>query len=283
MELTEKEKTEIAERMRKESHENLRHQKTVYEGYMSDQQLKKVQPPLVKAKMCEKQIDLPLNFEDLELTKNLTQLLWERKSSRIYSDENISLLQLSYILWAAQGIKGIRGKRYATLRTAPCGGARHPFELYFFVQHVEGLKPGYYHYLPMSNQIECIEEVDEIRDTLNDALVGQVWVKKAAVIFVYSIVPYRAEWRYGVTATRLSLNDLGHVGENVYLASTALGLGTCGVGAFDEKLCNTLFRLDGDEEFVVYTQPIGTLDPKDRPKEDEIYAFVKEEEDQYTN
>ena len=58
----------------------------------------------------------------------------------------MSLLELSYMLWTCQGVKQIRGKKYATLRTVPSGGARHGFELYFVCQNVEGLTPGTYHY-----------------------------------------------------------------------------------------------------------------------------------------
>lgn len=274
---------ELEEKYRAETRASLRRKEQPYEGYKSDQQLKKVQPPLAKAKMCDVQIDLPRNFEDLNLTKNFTQILIERKSSRIYTNDNISLLQLSYLLWAAQGVKSIRGKRYATIRTVPCGGARHPFELYFFAQHVEGIAPGYYHYLPMTHQIECIEENSDMFEMLNDIMMGQGWAKKSSVIFVYSIVPYRAEWRYGVNATQLSMNDLGHVGENVYLACSALGLGTCGVGACEYEECDKLFKLNTEEEFTIYSQTIGTVDEKTALKEEDLYAFLKTEEDEYVN
>ena len=110
--------------------------------YKTDQELKKPQPPLVKAPMTENRIDLPRNFESLSLEDNLYQLLAKRKSSRVYTQEDMSLLQLSFLLWATQGIKSIRGKSYATIRTAPCGGARHPFETYLLVRQVEGLLPG---------------------------------------------------------------------------------------------------------------------------------------------
>ena len=71
--------------------------------YKTDQELKKPQPPLVKAPMTENRIDLPRNFESLSLEDNLYQLLVKRKSSRVYTQEDMSLLQLSFLLWATQG------------------------------------------------------------------------------------------------------------------------------------------------------------------------------------
>ena len=47
--------------------------------YKTDQELKKPQPPLVKAPMTENRIDLPRNFESLSLEDDLYQLLAKRK------------------------------------------------------------------------------------------------------------------------------------------------------------------------------------------------------------
>ena len=249
-------------------------------GYKTDQELKKPQPPLVKAPMTDNRVDLPRNFETLGLQDNLLELLKKRKSSRVYTQENMSLLQLSFLLWAAQGIKSIRGRSYATIRTAPCGGARHPFETYLLVRQVEGLLPGVYHYLPMTHQLELLsaqEDPQALLDFAEESLCGQRWAAKANVVFYWSFVPYRSEWRYGIYAHRMVLADLGHVGENLYLACTALGLGTCGIGAYDQALCDKTFRLDGEEEYMVYTQTVGTVKAEDESKEKAFYSFVEEQ------
>ena len=249
-------------------------------GYKTDQELKKPQPPLVKAPMTDNRVDLPRNFETLGLQDNLLELLKKPKSSRVYTQENMSLLQLSFLLWAAQGIKSIRGRSYATIRTAPCGGARHPFETYLLVRQVEGLLPGVYHYLPMTHQLELLEELEDreaMTQLVDLSLCGQAWAAKANVVFYWSFVPYRSEWRYGIYAHRMVLADLGHVGENLYLACTALGLGTCGIGAYDQALCDKTFRLDGEEEFVVYAETVGTVKPQDEQAEQAFYSFVEEQ------
>jgi len=71
--------------------------------------------------MTEQAMPLPRNFGDLNLQQDFIKLLTERRSSRVYTQQPISLLQLSFLLWATQGIKDIRGKSYATLRTVPSG------------------------------------------------------------------------------------------------------------------------------------------------------------------
>lgn len=236
------------------------------ESYRSDQDLGKPQPPLVKEAISKELIALPLNFSELALHNDIIDLLYFRQSQRIFSQKEMSLSELSFLLWATQGIKDIRGNNYATIRTVPCGGARHEFETYLIVKNIEGLKPGFYHYLPLLDSLELLKEETDLDDKINEALMKQTWATKANVIFLWSMVPYRAEWRYGIFAHRVALMDVGHIGENLYLACEALGLGTCGIGAFDREFCNKLFELDGEEEYIVYTSPVGTIVAKNKER-----------------
>lgn len=249
-----------------------------YGPWESDQELKKPQPPLVKARMSDEVIALPKDFKDLSLENDLTKLLIERKSHRVYTEEKMSLLAVSYLLWATQGVKSIRGNNYATLRTVPSGGARHPFETYLLVRNVEGLKSGLYHYLPLEHSLEYLQAVDDIKEAIDEATCRQTWAAKANVLFIYTCVAYRCEWRYGFTAHRPALIDLGHIGENLYLASIALGLGTCGIAAFDDDYINNLLKIDGDEEYACYVEPVGTIKAEDKGKEEAFYSFLKDDE-----
>lgn len=247
------------------------------DDFESDQDLHKPQPPLVKPAMASEKIDLPRDFSGLELQNDLVALIRDRRSARVYTDEVVTVEQLSFLLWATQGVKSIRGKSYATLRTVPCGGARHEFETYLLVRRVDGLEPGAYHYLPIEHALEFLHPVSEMEQTITESLSGQKWAEKANVIFYWSMVPYRAEWRYGIYTHRVAMIDLGHVGQNLYLACTGAGLGTCTLGAFSHEICNGLFGLDGEEEYVVYAAPVGTVRESDRDAEQAFYRFVEEE------
>lgn len=247
-------------------------------GFVSDQDQKKPQPPLVKAPMTENAFRLPRDFSKLSLALDYGELVASRRTRRVYSGEPLTLDELSFILYSAQGVESIRGKKYATLRTVPSGGARHAFETYIAVSSVTGLKPGIYHYLPMTHSIEFLHGVDDMQAALHEMLCGQTFASKAAAVLFFSMVPYRAEWRYGIYAHRIAMVDLGHVGQAVYLAAEALRLATCGIGAFDEARCNGVLGLDGKEEYTVYAQPVGRCRASDAPKELEFYAFLDEEE-----
>ena len=110
---------------------------------------------------------------------------------------------------------------------------------------------------------------------MSATLMGQTWSAKGNVVFYYSMVAYRAEWRYGIHAHRVALIDAGHITENLYLACCAAGLGTCAIGAVDSALCDQVFELDGTEEFAFYAATAGKISEKDAQAEKDFYAFVK--------
>ncbi len=245
---------------------------------LTDQQKKLPQPPLTKEKMSQRQIKLPIDFQGLNLKNDIISIIRDRESHRVYTDNEMTLTQLAYLLWATQGIKSIRGNNYATLRTVPSGGARHEFETYLVIRNVEGLSPGMYHYLPLTHQIEFLSKLENMEDQLTEALSEQRWAAKANVVFIWTVIPYRSEWRYTHFAHRIILVDIGYVSQNLYIACESIGLGTCAIGAFDRKKCDSLIGLNTEDEFTILASPVGTVIQSNKDKEQDFYAFLKQEE-----
>jgi len=225
----------------------------------SDQSLGKPHPPHGKDVKGEK-VNLPPFKEDA-----FTNLLDIRRSLRKY-DENKPMTQeqLAYILHSAQGIQEYRGNNEAfTLRPAPSGGARHPFETYIAVQNVEGLQAGLYYYAPTANvgqkkvTLVYMGAIEDYKEQITAALVGQSWAAKAPVVLFLTCVAYRAEWRYKEHAHRVVLIDLGHVGQNIMLSAANLGLGSCCMAAYDQVLCDEMLNVDGLDEYTVYAVAVG--------------------------
>lgn len=212
--------------------------------------------------------ELP-SFENTVKHTSYVDLLAMRRSERVYSETSMTQEQLAFMLWSAQGVQAYRGVNHiATLRPAPSGGARHPFELYVAVQNVDGLKAGLYRYAPLQHvgekrvAIEWLNAFDDYKNQITALLVGQSWAAKAPVVLFFSCIPYRAEWRYSEAAHRVMLIDLGHTGQNVMLSAAALGLGSCCMAAYDQKLCDSTLGLDGTDEYTVYAIAIGAIERK---------------------
>ncbi len=187
---------------------------------------------------------------------NLDALVASRKSRRNYANEPLGFEELSFLLWATQGVRQ-KANPGTAFRTVPSAGARHCFETYIAVSNVESLDPGLYRFLPLSSELLFIRQLPDAERSLSDAAFGQKFVGSGAVTFIWSCIPYRMEWRYGPTAYRVILMDAGHVCQNLYLACEAVGAGTCAVAAYDQEAMDDLLGLDGQDEFAVYLAPVG--------------------------
>ena len=113
--------------------------------------------------------------------------------------------------------------------------------------------------MALEHKLELIKTGD-YREKLIPASMGQKYTGKSAVVFAYSVIPYRTEWRYYVGAYKPILLDAGHVGQNLYLACEALNLGTVGLASYNVDAYDEMIGLDGNEEFVVYVFPVGKYD-----------------------
>ena len=181
-----------------------------------------------------------------------------RESHRQFTLEPLSLEELAFLLWATQGVRE-EIHEAAVLRTVPSAGCRHPFETYLAVQRVQNLTPSIYRYLPLDNAIVFVRDVENLPAHLTAATHGQRFTGQAAVTFLWTVIPERTEWRYAEASYKVIALDAGHVCQNLYLASEAIGAGTCAIAAYNQTLVDSLLGVDGDEEFCVYIAPVGKV------------------------
>jgi len=192
-----------------------------------------------------------------ELPKaDLWRTLRERRSHRRFADLPLSQQDLMLLLWAAQGIT--QPGAWA-LRTAPSAGALYPVETYALAAHVEGLKPGVYHWELPAERLAGVEARDDVAVAAQMACLGQDMVGAAPATFVWSALWARSAQKYGDRALRYAYLDAGHLAQNLHLAATALGLGACMIGAFLDDEMNALVGVDGQEEAVIYAACVGRL------------------------
>ncbi len=205
-------------------------------------------------------ITLPEIDRGVIKNNNVFDCLMGRRSRRKLSKGNMSLFELSYLLFLTQGVqrKFKKGEDYqVTIRTVPSAGARHPLETYILSNRIKGLAKGIYRYQPLDHQLVRLNQLTLSEERLTEAVKGQQFIAEANAVFVWSAIPYKTEWRYGSEASKLILLDVGHVCQNLYIATESLGLGTCGIAAYDQDKIDNLLSLDGIEEMVVYLAPVG--------------------------
>lgn len=108
----------------------------------------------------------------------------------------------------------------------------------------------------MSHELLELKDADDLRETISEYCGFQPWIKNGAVIFLWSIVPYRSVWRYSRGAYKLIM-EAGHICQNLYLAAEAVSCGVCAVGAFDLNRTHELLGIDGEDEILIYIAIVG--------------------------
>jgi len=180
---------------------------------------------------------------------SLEEALHKRRSIRDYTDEPLTIADISQILWAAQGIT----EESYGLRTAPSAGAVYPLELYISSSNVNDLTPGLYKYKPQNHTLKKISDGDK-RTVIANAALGQDAIENSSAMVIITAVVERTAVKYGKRAERYVNIEVGHAGQNIYLQSVSLGLGTVVIGAFKDDALKKAFALPENENpLAIYT------------------------------
>ncbi len=187
----------------------------------------------------------------LEGKISLEAAIAARRSVRSFTSQELTLEEISQLLWAAQGITG--PKEY--MRAAPSAGGCCPLEFYVC------RKDGIWRYRPQGHRL-MLHRPDDIRAPLAEAAWNQNYIAQAPVTFAISAVFSRTTRRYGERGRiRYVPMDVGHAAENLLLQAVALELASVPIGAFDDAAVARVLNLPSEEE-PLYLLPVGH--PKQR-------------------
>ena len=190
--------------------------------------------------------EIPLPAPSARGGMSVEEAIAQRRSVRSFTSQELSLTEISQLLWSLQGITDtVRG-----FRAAPSAGALYPLEVYLLD------RGGVYHYIPSEHKL--VKKIDrDLRKELAVAALSQPWVEHAPAVFVIAAVYSRVSRKYGEErGARYVHIEVGHAAENLHLQAVALGLGSVPVGAFYDREVKKLLSLPPDEE-PLYIIPVG--------------------------
>jgi SagB-type dehydrogenase family enzyme len=209
-------------------------------------------PSTYKKYPTAKKINLTNEFPSRSLP--IVDVLRKRRSIRSFSSKPLSLDDLSFLLWAATGVQ--RKEHGYEFRTAPSAGALYPVETYVVINNVKILEKGLYHYDIEEHMLEELK-LGNFGSELAEAALGQEMLATSSVVFIWTGIFARSKWKYRQRAYRYVYLDAGIVGENLALSATAIGLGSCQVGAFFDDEVNQILDVDGVNESAIYLSVVG--------------------------
>jgi SagB-type dehydrogenase family enzyme len=190
--------------------------------------------------------------------------LWEaidhRSSTRAFAADALASGQLASVLLAGYGVTHALdsddGAHMLPLRAVPSGGALYPLELYVAALRVDGLDRGLYHFDPLRNGLETIRIGIDAAEVAALSTYPEIVSGCAALVLVAAVFG-RSRFKYGLRAYRFALIETGHVGQNVLLAATALGLAAVPLGGYYDRRADEFLGLDGVNESTLYTVAVG--------------------------
>lgn len=190
---------------------------------------------------------------------SLADAIERRRSERTFADEPLPAADVSALLHAAYGITHAlepSGGGGLPLRAAPSGGALYPLEVYVAALRVEGLEAGLYHFDPLRPALEVVRG-DLSADDVGALSTYPEIVHGCGAFFWLAAVFWRTRFKYGLRGYRFALLEAGHVGQNLVLTATALGLSAVPLGGFYDRRTDEFLELDGVNESTLYTFAVG--------------------------
>lgn len=161
-------------------------------------------PKVIEPSQTANALEIALPTPQYDSNVSIEEVLLKRRSIREYTNEPLTLQQVSQLLWAVQGITDPRG-----YRTVPSAGALYPLEVYVVVGNVENLEEGVYKYKPHEHELVKVLDGDK-RAELATAALGQTWVKEGAINIVITAVYERTTVKYGGRDIRYVHMEAGH-------------------------------------------------------------------------
>ncbi len=191
-------------------------------------------------------IELPPPQKELEFP--LMRAIEQRRTKRRWDPVELSIQEISNLLWVACGVTVKETKRSKSRRTAPSACNTQEIQLYIALSY------GLYRYEGNEHRLKEILS-DDIRGDIGTqkmmkaAPVGLIYVSDFSRFKSFLFKEEKDKWLTAAT-------DTGCISENVYLYAAATGLNTALLGLVNRERLQEIMGL-GVHEKVIYTQSIG--------------------------
>jgi SagB-type dehydrogenase family enzyme len=200
-------------------------------------------------------IELPAAPKALDAS--LRDAIERRVSARSFSSRPVAFDDMAALLHYSYGVNRPKGEQNGrrSLRNCPSAGALYPLDLFFYAHAVERLENGVYHYDPIGNCLRLILEGD-YSHIWTGVLVQPEFGAAGMVLFVAAQFE-RSLFKYQDRGYRFVLLEAGHLGQNINLTATALGLSCVTIGGFYDREVDRLLGLDGLTSSTVHMVAVG--------------------------
>ncbi|MGH3915552.1 MAG: SagB/ThcOx family dehydrogenase [Pseudonocardiaceae bacterium] len=191
-------------------------------------------------------------------TLSLQHALERRRSHYRYLNHPLPVTLLAALLHHALRIapRERQGADVALpLSRAPSAGGLNPITVHVATRNVDGLSAGVYSYDRAGHALARIRKGDPT-GALTTVYGQTEFADRAPVTLLLTAAVHVPMGRYGVRHYRTLHIDAGIVAQNLYLVSTALGLGGCAVTGYRDTTASRLLGFE-ENDIVMMLFPVG--------------------------
>jgi SagB-type dehydrogenase family enzyme len=138
---------------------------------------------------------------------------------------------------------------------------RNPYEgsvsVGFLTAQVEGVESGF-HLLDREKQATGMIAAGSYIESMAPICLDQAWLANAGVHFLFLANLKVLDRTWGPRGYRYAMMTAGRLGERLYIAATARGLGCCGIGAFYDGEARKLLGLN-ESSRLLYLVAVGVV------------------------
>ena len=160
-----------------------------------------------------------------------------------------------------------KDKPYMYLFAYPSAGGLMPLDSYVFINNVKDIASGIYYYDPIRHFLKVIKKDFQPNNFKKLTLSYSLSEKAAFVIYILGTINLTG-YKYGDRGYRFMQLEAGHLAQNFYLTSTAIGAGAVASGGFLDTEILELLDLNNGDTFVLYEIIIG------KPNTETDYRFM---------
>jgi SagB-type dehydrogenase family enzyme len=127
----------------------------------------------------------------------------------------------------------------------------------FLTGQVEGMEPGFY-LLDRKKKATGMIASGSHMDRMTRACLDQAWLANAGIHFLFLANLDLLERAWGPRGYRYAMMTAGRLGQRLYIAATAMGLGCCGIGALYDGEARELLGLN-ESSRLLYLVAVGVV------------------------
>ncbi len=175
-----------------------------------------------------------------------------RRSVREFTNRSLTLSELSALCESISNISDEKGCNDPLLKMSA------PLKIQIYLKKSRDLKAGMYTYHPKTRSLQ-LTQTGGFSKRFQSACLEQDFVGSATAIFFLSAPWKDLQHPDGDRGYRYACTKAGIAAEGLYLQGQSLGLGVCGVGAFEDAKLNALLGLKAQAEVCLYVVPMGEI------------------------